>query len=479
MVLIIIITDMSESKTEKTIQNAEEKYRMLFENASDAIFIHDLKGNFLEVNSVACNRLGYTKEELKEMTPMDIDAPEYTDLVQKRIKELEEKGQVFFETAHVTKEGKQISIELSSKVIDYEGEKAVLSIARDITKRKEAERELKEYKNRLESTMLAGDLALWEMNCLTGEVIFNEQKTRMMGYFPENFTHYTDFTNLLHPEDYENTMQAMRDHLNGATPKYDTEYRIKTNSGDYKWFHDVGGITEVDQEGNPVKVTGVVVDVTESKEAEEKTEFLHSLLKHDLRNKAQIIQLSLEMLEGLTDEQREYVDRAIKTNEESVELIEKVRKLRSVEQGEKLEEVNLKSVVGEVVEENKEFASEKGIEIELDCHSNFQVWGRDLLKEVFTNLIGNAIKHSGGNKIKVSGAKSNEEVICIIEDDGKGIPDESKPNIFDKGFKTGSTAGTGLGTYMVKEIVKSYGGRVEVKDSELGGAKFQIYLREF
>lgn len=467
---------MSKSKTEKTLENAEEKYKVLFENASDAIFIHDLKGNFLEINSVACNKLGYTKEELKNMSPVDIDAPEYAEIVQNRIEELKEKGQVFFETAHVTKEGKRIPIELSSKVIDYEGEKAVLSIARDITKRKEAERELKEYKNRLESTMLAGDLAWWEMNYQTGEVLFNEQKTRILGYSPDNFTHYTDFTNILHPEDYENTMQAMRDHLDKEKPKYDMEYRIKTINGDYKWFHDVGGITEIDEEGNPLKVTGVVVDVTENKRAEEKAEFLHSLLRHDLRNKAQIIQLSLEMLEGLTEEQREYVDRAIKINEESVELIEKVRKLRSVEKGSKLKEVDLKPIVEEVVEESEQLASEEGIEIDVDCHSNCRIWGGDLLKEVFTNLIGNSLKHSGGSKIRISGEKSNEEVMCITEDDGKGIPDEFKPNVFDKGFKIGETAGTGLGTYMVKEIIENYGGRVEVKDSELGGARFEIYL---
>lgn len=64
-----------------------------------------------------------------------------------------------------------------------------------------------------------------------------------------------------------------------------------------------------------------------------------------------------------------------------------------------------------------------------------------------------------------------------VEDDGTGIPDEAKGKIFEKGFKSGDEAGTGLGLYMVREIAESYDGNIEVKDSDLGGASFEVSLK--
>ncbi|MGD2247304.1 MAG: PAS domain S-box protein [Candidatus Methanofastidiosia archaeon] len=142
--VVIVFRDVTEQiHAEEKLKRAEKKFRDLFENVSDAIFIHDTTGHFLEVNKTACERLHYTREELLHMTPEDIDSAEYAVQVQSRITELLEKGHLFFETVHVTKEGEEIPIELSSKIIEYEGEKAVLSVARDISERKKAEEELR------------------------------------------------------------------------------------------------------------------------------------------------------------------------------------------------------------------------------------------------------------------------------------------------------------------------------------------------
>ncbi len=64
-----------------------------------------------------------------------------------------------------------------------------------------------------------------------------------------------------------------------------------------------------------------------------------------------------------------------------------------------------------------------------------------------------------------------------VEDDGKGIPDDIKDKIFKRGFKKSKEGGSGLGMYLVKEIAESYGGRIEVKDSEMGGARFDVNLK--
>ena len=128
--------------------------------------------------------------------------------------------------------------------------------------------QLEEYRKRLEATMRAGNLAWWEMNIKTGAVKFNEQKTRMLGYNSPGFKHYSDFTKLVHPDDYEPMMEAMIKCMK-ATLVYSADYRIKASNGEYKWFHDIGVVTATDDNGKPLMVTGVVIDITERKNSEE------------------------------------------------------------------------------------------------------------------------------------------------------------------------------------------------------------------
>lgn len=137
-----------------------------------------------------------------------------------------------------------------------------------MTNKEELKEELKIYKERLEGAMAAGNLAWWEMELPSGKVKFNERKATMLGYPPEKFSHYTDFTDLLHPEDHDRVMKAMRDYLEGRAEKYEIEYRIEKKGGDYKWFRDVVGITEEGEDGDYKKVTGIVIDIDDRKEVE-------------------------------------------------------------------------------------------------------------------------------------------------------------------------------------------------------------------
>lgn len=176
-----------------------------------------------------------------------------------------------------TEAGTTRFFELNSNRLKVEEElKGIVVTARDITERKKIREQLREYKDRLESAMISGELAWWEMNCKTGAVNFNHGKATMLGYPPNKFSHYTDFTELIHPKDYERTMQAMRDHLNGKKEKYNVTYRIRHRSGEYRWYNDVGGITKWDEEGEPLKVTGIVVNITARKKIQEKMNSLHA-----------------------------------------------------------------------------------------------------------------------------------------------------------------------------------------------------------
>ncbi|MEE8392363.1 MAG: PAS domain S-box protein, partial [Anaerolineae bacterium] len=146
------ITDITEHKwAEEALRESEARYRTLFDNAGDAIFIYDLEGYFLGVNQVACKRLGYSQEELLQMTAMDIGSPEYTNLMPDRLKQLRQHGQTFYETAHVRRDGTFIPVELNSRIIEYRGIPAVLSVARDITGRKRVEEALHQAHDELET----------------------------------------------------------------------------------------------------------------------------------------------------------------------------------------------------------------------------------------------------------------------------------------------------------------------------------------
>jgi PAS domain S-box-containing protein len=139
----------------------------------------------------------------------------------------------------------------------------------DITGRKQAERTREQYAARLDAAMEIGSLAWWEMDLPEGNVRFDDRKAAMLGYSPEHFHHYRDFTTLLHPDDNEPAMQAMRDHLEGRQARYTADYRIRTSSGEYRWFRDVGGITKRHPDGTPATVTGIVIDITASRQADE------------------------------------------------------------------------------------------------------------------------------------------------------------------------------------------------------------------
>jgi len=143
--LMLVVSDISEQKAvEQKLRESEARYRLLFNQSSDAVFFHDLEGRFLDVNEVAEQRLGYSRETLLTLSPADIDAPEYADQVPDRLQELKKHGHCFFETVHVTRSGLRIPVELSSRVLELDGKQAVLSIGRDITDRKRREDRLRQ-----------------------------------------------------------------------------------------------------------------------------------------------------------------------------------------------------------------------------------------------------------------------------------------------------------------------------------------------
>ena len=135
-----IVRDNTDSmKILEALRESEEKHRLLFESAGDAIFIHDAEGRILSVNPIACEMLGYTHSELMSMTVANVDTPEEAQNAPDRIARLMVQGHLAFETVHRHKDGSTIPIEVSARLITWDGQPMTMSICRDITERKRAE----------------------------------------------------------------------------------------------------------------------------------------------------------------------------------------------------------------------------------------------------------------------------------------------------------------------------------------------------
>ena len=136
-------------RAEQELSQSEERFRTLFENAGDALLIVDEKGRFLDANRAACERLGYTRDELVTMSAYDIDAPEFAAGLEDRMARLLERGILSFESAHVARDGTVIPTEITATTIVLDGKTAVLSVARDLTERRRAEAERIALENQL------------------------------------------------------------------------------------------------------------------------------------------------------------------------------------------------------------------------------------------------------------------------------------------------------------------------------------------
>ena len=230
-------------------------------------------------------------------------------------------------------------------------------------------------------------------------------------------------------------------------------------------------------EGKIIRSLSSGIDITDRKKVEEKEKFLHSLLRHDMKNKLQISMGYGELLKDteLSEEQKEMLRKDRKAIDEAIDLIEKVRTLQEVTE-EDIKELELNPVLQSSVENSRSEASERDIEINKE-ETEARVAGGSLLEELFSNLITNSIIHSDGSEIKIKIKEKDDTVTVTVEDDGKGISDEDKDKVFKRGFKSSETGGTGLGLFLVKEIADSYGGSIEVSDSEMGGARFDVRLK--
>ena len=263
-----------KDQAEQTLRESEERYRVLFESINDAVFVHYVEeagtpGGFSQVNDVACKRLGYTREELLALTPRDITTPEAYEIISAAREMLVSTGEVIIETVHVTKDGNKIPTESSVRLFNYLGKQAAISIARDITKRKRAEEELRESLERFQLANFATFNAIWDWDLKTDALWWNVNFKKLFGYLAEEIEPGIEsWTSRIHPEDLGRVEASTHAAIDSGQQYWSDQYRFRLKDGMYADVEDRGYIAR-DASGNPVRMIGAMQDITERKRAEE------------------------------------------------------------------------------------------------------------------------------------------------------------------------------------------------------------------
>lgn len=154
-------------------------FREFFELAAAPIFVLDMEGLFVEVNQAACKHTGYSREELLQMTPADIDDPEHQEKIPERFAQLKRDREATFEAVHVHRDGRRIPVEMHIRLIEHDGHPFTLNICRDISERKQKE---VEYQAIVQTTTDG----FWIASTQDARILdVNEAYCRMLGYSRE------------------------------------------------------------------------------------------------------------------------------------------------------------------------------------------------------------------------------------------------------------------------------------------------------
>ncbi|MDG6244480.1 MAG: HAMP domain-containing sensor histidine kinase [Methanolobus sp.] len=190
------------------------------------------------------------------------------------------------------------------------------------------------------------------------------------------------------------------------------------------------------------------------------------ILRHDIANDLQVITGALGLFEETNDEK--FISMVMKAAQKSVSLIKKMRELdmRPFHEN-NFEMVNVKSMVEAITSKHN---------IEFNVNGDCMAMADKAMSSVIDNIISNAIVHGRAGKMDIGINMQNDKCTISFADDGIGIPERIKPNIFDEGFKYGATGNTGFGLFIVRKIVEGYKGSIHVKDNFPSGTVFVIEL---
>ncbi len=225
------------ARAKEAFRESEARYRTLFEQANDAIFLESDQDEIIDVNRRACELLGYTRRELLEMAVSDLQAPEVRGQAGRVIKqELERYGAVPFETVDLHRDGTRIPVEVSTSRIEGQAGDLVLSVVRDITERKQAEKALRRERDLVSRIMETSPVGIVMVNRAGAVTFANPQAEQVLGLtraeigqrvYNDPAWHITDFDGNPFPDEALPFQQVMKT----GQPVYDLRHAIEWPTG--------------------------------------------------------------------------------------------------------------------------------------------------------------------------------------------------------------------------------------------------------
>ena len=463
-------------KKERKVKENENKYRQIFNNEFDMIHLNIIKngipGKFIEVNNVGIERLGYTYDEFLKMTPKDITAYENRSEIQKNAFNIYEKGYYEFDIIQQAKDGRKIPVEVKSTLIELNEEKVVLSITRDITANQKAKKALEESEKKYRDLAELLPQTIFETD-LNGNITFvNRIGYQIFGYTREELNKGINMIEILVPEDRERAMKNNQRIRNGERLPFGEFTALKK---DGNIFPIIVNTNPIIQENKIVGLRGILVNITELKDAENKIkaslkdkEVLLKEVHHRVKNNMQIISSLLNLqIDYLDDEDAVDVLKESQNRVKSLAMIHEKLYLSK-----DLTKINFADYIQSVISNlfysyNIKKDHIKPVLKIKDVNLNIETAIPCGL--IITELISNCLKYAFPNqmngKIIISLKPLEDKFELIITDNGIGLPE----NININKIKT-------LGLLLVKSLTEQIDGTISI--NRKNGTQFKIIFEE-
>lgn len=497
----IFLNSIERKQASRELQQNEEKYRRIFREFHDIYFEIDTKGKILVTSPSVSRHLGYGPEEL---TGRSVDVIYKDPNDRAFLRSILSKNSYVndLEVDVVKKNGETINASISAHYVrDELSQPIIAGVLRNITERKSIISEIQQQKNLLASTFdsIPDLLAVIDKDL---RVVLSNWKERDYISEKEKLSNPHCYNCFMHRNEPCSPCHAMDVFLTGKVKTVE-----RTNPVDGK-TREIRVMPIFDENGNVSLVIEHIRDMTERKKAEQlvidakmaaeeanrtKSEFLANM-SHELRTPLNSVIGFSEILLNetfgpLNEKQMRHVNNISTSGKHLLGLINNILDLSKVEAGKmdlNLEKFYLSSVVDDVIAVSSPLAFKKNIILQNQVPSSVIVSAdKGKIRQIFYNLISNAVKFTPDNGCVTVGAESCKGMVNVfVKDTGVGISAGDMDKLFQP-FKqidssyTRKYDGTGLGLALVKKLVEMHGGQIQVESEPGKGSKFLFSIPEY
>ena len=505
---LVVVQDITERRqAEETLHESEERYRRLFDSANDGLFVfamtdEGLPGRFLEVNQVACQMLGYSREELLRLSPMDVEDPGTTGHPAAILDQLRTEKRVIFERELIGKDSRRIQVEISSNLFDFKGQAAVLSVARDLTERREAGEALRTSEARYRELVKNATYGIFRASRKGRFLDLNPALVAMLGYASEEEILPLNLGTDVYREPVAWTrllgQAAGRDRVEGL----EVEWKRKDGS---PVLVRLSGRAVRDPASGVICFEGIAEDVTERRALEkqlrqvQKFEAIGQLaggIAHDFNNVIGAIQGWAELGGEQVPSGSPLLSHFKKIREQADRATALTRQLLAFARRQilKPQDIHLNQTIADLLSLFERVIG-KDIELKTVLAPNLGAIRADRtqVEQVLMNLCLNArdaMPRGGQLLIETQNVQIDEErcrsdayaqpgrfIRMSVTDNGVGMDALTLEHIFEPFFTTKEIGkGTGLGLATVYGVVKQHGGFVHVYSEPGRGTTFHVYF---